>query len=267
MAALAGWATGANPIVIGAVYGAMDGLLHGLAQNKSAGSIVVDTLIGGTIGAATSYGLGVLGKLATGAASKLALTGVGKTIASVSNRTTFKLAASAFDKVNSSFIGKNIVESSVETLISTASALVKDEKLSFDKVATNFISNLVTNSIFNSIGITKNTRAKEDVVEGGGKSKSRALLTYYPPNDGAFGNTEKIFLMPGDKIDRFGKMSGKYFSPVGTPLKMRVLPHNADLSQYRVFEVLKPFEVEESTIAPYFNQLGLGKQFKSPITV
>ena len=73
--------------------------------------------------------------------------------------------------------------------------------------------------------------------------------------------------MPGDKIDRFGKMSGKYFSPVGTPLKMRVLPHNADLSQYRVFEVLKPFEVEESTIAPYFNQLGLGKQFKSPITV
>ena len=84
VAALAGWATGANPIVIGAVYGAMDGLLHGLAQNKSAGSIVVDTLIGGTIGAATSYGLGVLGKLATGAASKLALTGVGKTIASVS---------------------------------------------------------------------------------------------------------------------------------------------------------------------------------------
>ena len=153
----------------------MDGLLHGLAQNKSAGSIVVDTLIKGTIGAATSYGLGVLGKLATGAASKLALTGVGKTIASVSNRTTFKLAASAFDKVNSSFIGKNIVESSVETLISTASALVKDEKLSFDKVATNFISNLVTNSIFNSIDITKNTRVKEDVVEGGAK-KSKQLL-------------------------------------------------------------------------------------------
>ena len=90
-----------------------------------------------------------------------------KTVSSVSNSTTFKLAASTFDKVNSSFIGKNIVESSVETLISTASALVKDEKLSFDKVATNFISNLVTNSIFNSIGITKNTSVKDDVVEDG----------------------------------------------------------------------------------------------------
>ena len=96
-----------------------------------------------------------------------------KTVASVSNSTTFKLAASAFDKVNSSFIGKNIVESSVETLISTASALVKDEKLSFDKLATNFISNLVTNSIFNSIDITKNTRVKEDVVEGGSGSVPR----------------------------------------------------------------------------------------------
>ncbi len=92
-----------------------------------------------------------------------------KTVASVSNSTTFKLAASAFDKVNSSFIGKNIVESSVETLISTASTLVKDEKLCFDKLATNFISNLVANSIFNSIGITKNTRVNEDVVESGVK--------------------------------------------------------------------------------------------------
>ena len=88
-----------------------------------------------------------------------------KTVASVSNSTTFKLAASTFDKENSSFIGKNIVESSVETLISTASALVKDEKLSFDKVATNFISNLVANSIFNSIGITKNTSVENDVLE------------------------------------------------------------------------------------------------------
>ncbi len=126
-----------------ALVNGMDGLLHGLTQNKSAGSIVVDTLIKGAIGAATSYGLGVLGKLATGAASKLALTGVGKTIASVSNSSTFKLAASA---------------------------LVKDEKLSFDKLATNFVSNLVTNSIFNSIDITKNTRVKEDVVEGGLKT-------------------------------------------------------------------------------------------------
>lgn len=58
--------------------------------------------------------------------------------------------------------------------------------------------------------------------------------------------------MPGDKIDRFGKLGGKYFSPEGTPIEMRALPSDADLSQYRVFEV------ESSTIAPAFNKIGLG---------
>lgn len=48
---------------------------------------------------------------------------------------------------------------------------------------------------------------------------------------------------------------------------MRALPYNADLSQYRQFVVLKPFEVETSTIAPAFGKIGLGTQYCSPVSV
>lgn len=41
---------------------------------------------------------------------------------------------------------------------------------------------------------------------------------------------------------------------------------NADLSQYRVFEIVKPFEVEASTIAPAFGKIGRGTQFRSPVS-
>lgn len=44
-------------------------------------------------------------------------------------------------------------------------------------------------------------------------------------------------------------------------MEMRVLPPGADLSQYRVFKVIKPFEVEASTIAPAFGKIGLGTQY------
>jgi hypothetical protein len=77
----------------------------------------------------------------------------------------------------------------------------------------------------------------------------KSLQTYYPPNDGALGDVERKYLMSGDIIDRFGKLEGKYFSPVGTPMEMRALPSGVDLSQYRVFEVVKPFEVESSKIS------------------
>lgn len=75
-----------------------------------------------------------------------------------------------------------------------------------------------------------------------------------------------VYLMPGDKIDRYGKLGGKYFSPTGTPMEMRALPYDADLSQYRQFEVVKPFEVKASTITPAFDKIGLGTQYQSPVS-
>lgn len=103
-----------------------------------------------------------------------------------------------------------------------------------------------------------------------GKSSSNCteLVPYYPANNGAVPGTEKkIYLMAGDKIDRFGGKKGKFFSPTGTPMEMRALPYDADLAQYRQFEVVKPFEVEASTIAPAFGNIGLGTQYRSSVSV
>ena len=110
--------------------------------------------------------------------------------------------------------------------------------------------------------VARGTPASAATING----VQKAVQTYYPPNNGALGAVTRKYLMTGDKIDRIGKLGGKYFAPVGTPMQMRALPPNADLSQYRIFEVVKPFEVESSTIASAFNQIGLGLQFRSAVS-
>ena len=95
---------------------------------------------------------------------------------------------------------------------------------------------------------------------------TKAVAEYYPRNGGAFGKWESTFLMPGTEIDRFGSGFGKYFSPRGTPMDMRALP-TGNTGDYNIFKVLKPFEVQSSTIAPAFNKLGLGTQYLSPVNV
>ncbi len=72
--------------------------------------------------------------------------------------------------------------------------------------------------------------------------------------------------MPGQKIDRFGSASGKYFAPAGTPIEQRALPYDADTSIYAQYEVVKPFEVEASTIAPAFGQPGGGTQYRCAVS-
>ena len=47
---------------------------------------------------------------------------------------------------------------------------------------------------------------------------------------------------------------------------MRALPYNADKSNYTMFEVVKPFPVESSKIAPAFCQLGGGTQYRTLYT-
>ena len=92
------------------------------------------------------------------------------------------------------------------------------------------------------------------------------VAEYYPRNNGALGKWESKFLMPGTEIDRFGSGFGKYFSPRGTPIDMRALP-SGNTGEYNIFKVIKPFEVQSSTIAPAFGKLGLGTQYLSPVNV
>ena len=93
-------------------------------------------------------------------------------------------------------------------------------------------------------------------------------LTYAEP-----GTIRPRTLQPGQFIDRFGKASGRWLSPEGTPLPARSLPPNAIFPDedgswiYFRYEVLKPFDVEMSEVAPAFGQPGGGFQYRTDETV
>ena len=50
-------------------------------------------------------------------------------------------------------------------------------------------------------------------------------------------------------------------------MEMRSLPYDVDLSNYHRYKVVKPFQVESSTIAPAFGKLGGGTQYRSAVNV
>lgn len=71
--------------------------------------------------------------------------------------------------------------------------------------------------------------------------------------------------MPGQVIDRYGAMGGKWFSTPGTSYGARSI--SPGLSPYTQFKVLKPFEVQKSLASPgmFSGQTGFGIQFQSPV--
>ncbi len=68
-------------------------------------------------------------------------------------------------------------------------------------------------------------------------------------------------------MNRYGDINGNYLSPSDTPLEMRALPYNADLSLYNKFIVVQPLQVEESIIAPAFGKIGLGTQYRTKTNI
>ena len=58
-----------------------------------------------------------------------------------------------------------------------------------------------------------------------------------------------------------GIMSNRDF----TPAEMRALPPTSIGTELRTFRVEKPFPVEQGVIAPAFDQIGGGIQYKAPI--
>jgi RHS repeat-associated protein len=111
------------------------------------------------------------------------------------------------------------------------------------------------------------TELGEVAAEGAG-SEVTALTKFYPGNDGVAGATERTFLMPGQTIDRYGGSGySRFFSPQGTADWARSLPPGTAGQPLRTFEVVKPFEVESGTVAPWFNQPGGGLQYRTPVNL
>lgn len=89
----------------------------------------------------------------------------------------------------------------------------------------------------------------------------------WPDHDGAQGAITETTLAPGTLIDRFGSDFGVYFSPKGIPYAQRALPYACDLRAYRIFRVEKSMPVGSATIAPWFDEPGLGIQYKAKESV
>jgi hypothetical protein len=86
----------------------------------------------------------------------------------------------------------------------------------------------------------------------------------YPPHDGFLNGVRKTTILPeGTLIDRYGSNGGRYFSPVGTSFPSRALPAESYGEPYNVYKVIQPLPVQEGITAPWYNQPGLGTQFKT----
>jgi RHS repeat-associated protein len=110
-------------------------------------------------------------------------------------------------------------------------------------------------------------KTSDDLLKGigGNGIQSTALVRKYPAVAEVAGSAERTFLMPGQTIDRYGALGGKWFSSPGTSYGARSIPPG--LSPYTKFEVLKPFEVQKSLASPgmFGDQTGFGIQFQSPV--
>jgi hypothetical protein len=90
---------------------------------------------------------------------------------------------------------------------------------------------------------------------------SKALVPYYPPNQGFAGASGEASLVPGTIVDRYGGTGGSFLSPQGTPPWARSLSFGAETRPLNSYQVMQPINVNADTAAPWFNQPGGGLQF------
>jgi LysM repeat protein len=119
--------------------------------------------------------------------------------------------------------------------------------------------------------------AAADVAAATGKSPGTAIQTYYPPNSGFLGTPvpETLgegyrFSRYGGSIDESGAFSdfGAFAAPEGVPYGMRALPPGSNMKPLSTYEVVKPIsDVPSGPAAPWFGELGLGKQHQFPMTI
>ena len=85
----------------------------------------------------------------------------------------------------------------------------------------------------------------------------------WPPNDiTVLGTSRNVFLEKRVRISRFGKPRGSYASPEGIAYEARSLPYVMEEMEYHVYEVCARIKAIRSTIAPWFDQMGGGIQYR-----
>lgn len=118
------------------------------------------------------------------------------------------------------------------------------------------------------VAVVEPTPVGEGVVVVVMGSRAGALAKYYPTNNGFLLTAQKMWLEAGQVIDRFGGSSfSRFFAKKGAPAAARALPPGVESEALRTFEVLQSIEVEGGMVAPAWEQLGLGIQYRTPLTL
>ncbi|NLT15561.1 MAG: glycohydrolase toxin TNT-related protein, partial [Clostridiales bacterium] len=89
----------------------------------------------------------------------------------------------------------------------------------------------------------------------------KAGSSVYPPNRGFLGFSTRTTLKSGTIIDRYGSTLGRFAAPQGTPASARSLPPGVEFKPLHRYEVVKPFDVDAGTAAPFYGQPGKGIQY------
>ncbi|MFY0482521.1 DUF6443 domain-containing protein [Flavobacterium sp. PLA-1-15] len=97
--------------------------------------------------------------------------------------------------------------------------------------------------------------------------KGTDLVPSYPTTAEVKGSKSLEYLMPGQTVDRYGPIDGKWLSFPGVPYSARSIPPG--LTPKTEFTVVKPFQVEQSTSTHGFlkGQYGGGIQFRTPVPI
>jgi hypothetical protein len=96
----------------------------------------------------------------------------------------------------------------------------------------------------------------------------------YPPFYGAI-YTQNKTLAVGKEFDRYGGWvdnsgfhdNGVFASPTEVPFEQRALPQSSLSKPFKKYRVLISFEVEEGQVIPWFNEPGMGIQYKFSETI
>jgi len=193
-------------------------------------------------------------------------------VSALANGRSFMTGASSMPKVEAiTMNAAGLASKATDTNLSSSATMKSVPDLAYTNQVKNSVTKVVPLRAVDGgiqggplrIPNTTGSTVLEEITVNASKNGTKALVPFYPPNGGAMGGWSKTTLTVGTQIDRYGSSYGKYFSPIRTPLQMRALPpgNTGALTKY---QVIKPFDVQSSVIAPYYYEVGTGIQYYSP---
>ena len=91
---------------------------------------------------------------------------------------------------------------------------------------------------------------------------TKKLTVRWPDDDGCpKGASVAQKLKVGTEIDRFGSEFGKFFGAKGETFASRAVPYVCKEQEYRVYKVVKEFDVQYCRALPWFAAAGGAKQY------